>query len=233
MSGGQGEFSFPNGWGGRRKGAGRKPVGRQAGVSHRVRTRSKRYEPLFVTMKLRWGLPSLRLSEEATVIQDAIRRGNEREDFRVVHATIQHDHLHLLVEADDFGAQSSGLGGLAIRMARALNRLWDRKGRVFKDRYHARVLRSPNEVRYALLYVFQNATKHRIHRPGHIDRLSSALTFFKQCLGECPDRRLWFDLWTQALRSPLTWLLEIGWKKAGGSITPRTLSKQMAGVALP
>ena len=178
MRGGQNEFSFPLGRGGKRKGAGRKPKHEKAEVPHRKRQWSKKRHPLLVTMKLCSDLHSLRSVDEAKVVIEAIERGNQRDDFRIVHVTIQSDHLHLIVEADEKVALSKSMTGLAVRLARGLNRLWGRKGRVFKDRYHSRVLDGPKKVRYAMLYVFQNATKHKVKRVGAVDRLSSALTFF-------------------------------------------------------
>ena len=54
--------------------------------------------------------------------------------------------------------------GLLIRIAKGLNRLWKRKGRVFGDRFHG-ALKTPREVRNALAYVLNNARKHRISVP--------------------------------------------------------------------
>jgi hypothetical protein len=59
--------------------------------------------------------------------------------------------VHLLVEADDKGSLSRGLMGLAIRVARAVNRVLGRKGHVWDHRFHARELTSPLEVRYAIV----------------------------------------------------------------------------------
>jgi hypothetical protein len=50
--------------------------------------------------------------------------------------------------------------GLAIRIAKGLNRLWGRKGKVFEDRFHERVLETPREVRTALAYLVHNARRH-------------------------------------------------------------------------
>lgn len=49
----QGSFEFPNGWGGVRRGAGRKPKGTVAGVSHRTRAVLAARFPVHVTMKAR------------------------------------------------------------------------------------------------------------------------------------------------------------------------------------
>ena len=43
--------------------------------------------------------------------------------------------------------------GLDVRIARAVNRMLDRHGRVLGDRCHTRALRTPHEVRNVLAYV--------------------------------------------------------------------------------
>jgi REP element-mobilizing transposase RayT len=93
----------------------------------------------------------------------AIRRAFaalETSGFRVLHYSVQRDHLHLLVEADAVSRFTRGVQGLAIRLAKAINRVVGRHERVWGDRYHARLLRTPREVRHALVYVLNNARKH-------------------------------------------------------------------------
>jgi hypothetical protein len=82
--------------------------------------------------------------------------------FQVVHHSIQSNHLHLIVEAGDRNELTAGMRGLLVRIARTLNRLWGRRGSVFADRFHERVLASPRQVRNALVYVLQNLRKHGI-----------------------------------------------------------------------
>ncbi|MEZ4366844.1 MAG: hypothetical protein R2939_11215 [Kofleriaceae bacterium] len=79
----------------------------------------------------------------------------------MVHASIQRDHLHFLVEADSARALGNGMRGLLIALAHRLNRRRGRRGRAFVDRYHATVLRTPRHVRAALHYVLNNWRKHR------------------------------------------------------------------------
>ena len=57
-----------------------------------------------------------------------------RVDFRVVHFSVQTDHVHLIVEADSSDGLRRGINGLAGRLARALNRIWRRPGAVWSDR---------------------------------------------------------------------------------------------------
>jgi REP element-mobilizing transposase RayT len=204
------QFAFPNGWGGRRKGAGPKPRGERPGVSHRARAPLAARFPVEVTMRVKPGLPSLRGLREHAALRAAIMAGCERGGFRLVHYSVQSNHLHLIVEGSCRTTLSRGLQGLAIRMARALNRLWRRLGGVFADRYHDRILRSPREVWNALRYVLNNARKHGAWssrtRP---DPLSSSA---------------WFDGWCERSPEPAessptarahTWLLRVGWRFHG------------------
>jgi hypothetical protein len=89
---------------------------------------------------------------------------------------VQSNHLHLLVEAESREALSRGVQGLAVRLARAVNRTLVRCGRVFAGRYHRRDLATPREVRHALVYVLVNHRKHGL-RPEAIDSCSSGPWF--------------------------------------------------------
>jgi hypothetical protein len=126
----------------------------------------------------------------------------------VLHYSVQRDHVHLLVEADDPTHFERGVRGLAIRIAKAVNRAIARRGRVWGDRYHTRLLRTPREVRNALVYVLNNFRKHLRDARG-LDPQSSAR---------------WFDGWRGGVAqvvesSPVararTWLVRIGWRRCG------------------
>ncbi len=176
VRGGQLAFRFKT-WGGRRKGAGR-PKGGATGVAHVPRPALSRHHPVHVTLRLVAGLPSLRLEKLFGKVQLALANGQLRFGFRLVHFCVQRNHLHLIAEAGDRRALSRGMQGLSVRLARAVNRRLERKGRVFADRYHARALRSPRAVHFALRYVLLNAHKHaRSVAPGFIDTRSSAPWF--------------------------------------------------------
>ena len=81
-------------------------------------------------------------------IRGATQRAPER--FRVLHFSVQWDHVHLVVEASDKRALSAGVRGVAIRLARYVNELVMRKGRFWADRWHGRALTSPRQVRQVL-----------------------------------------------------------------------------------
>jgi hypothetical protein len=133
---------------------------------------------------------------------------SSHDDFRILHFSVQEDHVHLIVEARDSTTLTRGLQGLAVRVARAVNRVLGRRGAVWGDRYHARELCTPREVRNALVYVLMNRRKHSEGERG-LDPCSS---------GE------WFTGWRQrmsapAVRTPVararTWLASVGWRRHG------------------
>jgi hypothetical protein len=66
----------------------------------------------------------------------------------------------LLVEAEDARSLSRGMNGLGVRVARRLNRVLGRRGKLLDDRYHGHILRTPTEVRRARSYLLLNARKH-------------------------------------------------------------------------
>jgi REP element-mobilizing transposase RayT len=206
---------FPCGHGGKRKNAGRKPNGERPGVSHLTRARLRGKGPIFVTTRLQRAVGNLRSSRRHRVVRAAIRRAAERFGMRVVHYSLQRDHLHLLVEAVDARALSRGMQGLNIRIARALNRLGNRRGKAFSDRYHARQLSSPLEVRRALVYVLNNGRKHALQRgerwsPRAIDSCSSACHF-----GGWRHPTKVFTPLPPVTVPARAWLLTKGWQRHG------------------
>ena len=134
------------------------------------------------------------------------------EQFHVAHYSLQRDHVHLIVEAQDKGVLSSGIRSVVIAFAKRLAKMVGRRrGKVWADRYHAHVLRTPREARHALAYVLHNAKKHGVADPraSFVDPFSSAPTF---------------DGWSDWARgppvarraaSPRTWLLGVGWRRGG------------------
>ncbi len=156
----------------------------------------------------------LRLFKE--LLADLRRRHGE--SFRIPHFSIQSNHLHLIVEAEE-GALARGIRGLMIAFARRLNRLMKRRGRVWGDRYHRRDLRTPREMKNALVYVLNNDLRHGFVR-----------VFGKAAEGEARadvySSGPLFDGWSRRTARityavpwvesrPRTWLLVEGWKKHG------------------
>jgi putative transposase len=201
-------------WGGKRAGAGRKPKSLRVGVPHRCRPEHKGRHPLHVTMRAARQLPSLRTEALAAGVRREMAKASGSR-FRVVHFSVQSDHLHLIIEAEDKVVLSRGMAGLAIRIARSINRRLKRSGIVFGDRYHARTLVTPREVRHAIVYVLMNFKKH-IDVVCGVDRLSSAFWFdgwkIRPRMREPPD---WNDDEFPPVRQPRTWLARAGWRRHG------------------
>src|SRR5258705_3617156 len=131
---------------------------------------------VLVTMRMLSGVGFLRGFKFRRAIEDALRAAKERFGMRVVHYSIQGNHLHLILEADEPAKFSRAVQGLAVRIARALNRVARRTGRVFSDRFHAHVLKALREVKYAVGYVVENFRHHLREdvAPQGLDPCSSA-----------------------------------------------------------
>ena len=213
--------------GGRRVGAGRKKNPGRSNVAHGRRERVKKDEPQHVTLRLEADARDIRRWRYWGAIVGAIAK-SARRVFQVGAWSIQDGHLHLVTEASGWKELSNGVRALEIRLARAINNVMKRKGRVFADRYHARALSTPTEVRNALVYVLQNARKHLrargiAPRRDWLDKFSSAP---------------WFDGWKDVMKPaqtrarneiavamsavpanldsrPRTWLLRSGWRRRG------------------
>ena len=184
-------------WGGRRAGAGRKPQSSRQRVSHKRRPEHAPRFPLHVVLRARPDAPGLRRRKVFGEVRAALEAGAARAGFRLVHFSVQGNHLHLVVEAPDKVALSRGMQGLAVRIARAANRAAGRTGRVFADHYFARELKTPAEVRRAVRYVLDNRILH-----GGLQPQTDA------CASAAP------------LVQPRTWLLTVGWLRSRAGPLP-------------
>ena len=203
-------------WGGRRPGAGRKP-GAHPRVRHLSRARFAGGLPCHITLKMRPDVPSLRTVNLVREIERSFALGCERRGFRLVHYSLQGNHVHLIVEASGPRSLARGMKSVAARLARAVNRVFQRSGPVLADRYHHRVLRTPREVRNALAYVLLNARRHAAQAGRALSRAFA--------LDPASSAR-WFDGWSRAtepsppephaaVSPPRGWLLRVGWRSCG------------------
>jgi REP element-mobilizing transposase RayT len=149
-------------WGGRRRGAGRRPnVAGAPQASHLARTQFPARYPQHVTIRMLPSVWNLRSRRCFGVLQRAMWKGSDKDfGFKLVHYAVMGNHIHMLVEANGKEALSRGMQGLNIRIAKALNRLMGRRGRVLSDHYHAEILRSPSQTMRARAYLLRNARKH-------------------------------------------------------------------------
>src|SRR5262249_18605357 len=155
----------------------------------------------------------LRRFDASPALRSAIAAAH-KPGFRVCEYSVQQNHIHLIVEADDRIRLARGMQGLAIRMARGVNRRLGRRGPLLQHRYHARQLRSPREVRIALIYVLRNHAHHTGAATEVDDRSSGP--WFTGWAYPIRDMRILADRGRRATARPKTWLLDCGWRERGG-----------------
>jgi REP element-mobilizing transposase RayT len=134
-------------------------VRRSSRVPHETRPEVR--GAIHVVWRIRRGLPDLRTPRGLRRLEGAFRKGKERDGFALLHYSIQHDHLHLMVEVKNRRKLSKGLQALGIRLAKSLNSLWRRKkGHVFAERYFAVALENWRQMWRTIRYVLNNGRKH-------------------------------------------------------------------------
>jgi REP element-mobilizing transposase RayT len=225
-----------------RKGA--RPVGRprkkgRRPVPHVERPELVARHPLHVTLRVKPEIGSLRKAKMYKALRHATYVTAAFEGLRLVHVSIQREHVHLLIEADGKQALSRGMQGFKISAAKQINRALGgeggerseggerggggtparRRGTVFAERYHAEVITTPRRARHALAYVLNNWRKHGEDRGRtyNTDPYSTGCVFTgwkaferRSLMWEVPEGYHPLVVWL-----PQTWLLREGWKRYG------------------
>jgi REP element-mobilizing transposase RayT len=194
-----------------------------------TRPRITAHTPVHVVLRVVRAIGSLRRRHAYHAIREATYVAARRENFRIVHLSLQRTHVHLIVEANDQHALAAGLQAFQISAARQLNAAVGkanggrpRRGAVFPDRYHAEVISSPRQARHTLIYVLANYKRHQedrgpLTRDWHVDWFSSAAMFPDwQEYGDDPFLMRGPPTYEPLMvRRPQSWLLQRGWKLAG------------------
>jgi REP element-mobilizing transposase RayT len=170
-----------------------------------------------VVIRVHADVRNLRRKQVLRAFAHATRRIADRaRRFRVVHMSLQRNHVHLLVEAEGRMRLARGMQALQIAAARRINRLMNRRGAVFVDRYHATPITSPRQAHHALAYVLNNWRRHGEHLSKELSgrRLDPFATghCFDGWAGRVPGDAGEPDL---TVRQPQTWLLGQGWRRHG------------------
>jgi len=169
-------------------------------MPHVARPPVSRHKPHHITVRVArttWNLRSQRCFRPIRAALEALLK---RSGFRIVHFSVQHNHIHMIVEADDRRALSNGMRRLLSQVARELNAVMGATGARFDDRYHEHVLQTPTEVRNALRYVIGNRDVH-LARWGRRGERGAADPFS--------------SLGTELGAPARSWLLREGWTRAG------------------
>ncbi len=206
--------------GGARPGAGR-PKHSSETVPHARRPRLDGRSPLHVTMRVAPGIWNLRSQRGFATVARALREEARCRHVRITQYSVQGNHLHLIIECSDHRTLSRRMRAFAIRFAKAVNRMMARpRGRVIAERYHARKLATPTEVRKALKYVLCNRAHHAAQVgklasvSGTLDPYSSANTFdgWAEPCRASPSHSAHSQ---ELILPPETWLLTDGWRRLG------------------
>jgi len=219
--------------GGKRRGAGRPAKGNRAGSPHKTRAFLHERYPVHVTLRVVPAVGALRKRKAYHAVREATLTAARRENFRIIHLSIQRTHIHLLVEAKNTEALAVGMQGFQISAAKHLNAAISkgkpgprRRGTVFPDRYHPVIIKSPRQARNALKYILNNFRRHQEDQVAPMARWNvdwfSTGAMFPSWTEYGDEAFLWrgpptYDpLWVWR---PQTWLLREGWKFHGDTIS--------------
>jgi REP element-mobilizing transposase RayT len=190
-------------------------------LPHVARARHHWYEPVHVTARAVRSSPNPRSQSVFAILRGVFARASEK-GFRLLHFSVQGNHVHLIVEADDGVAFARGVQRLPSRAAMAINALARRSGKLWRDRHDRQPLTTPSQVRNALVYVLFNLRKHELETGNPSE---AALLGFDAC-----SSTRWFRDWSPSAPAPLegleragppatvppwTWLARKGWKLRG------------------
>ncbi len=199
-------------------GAGRKPKGLRAGVTHARRAELDPSKPLHITLRVVAAVAALRTEKAYRAIRKALQvTAFNQLGFRIVHFSVQRNHVHLICEADDKAALARGMQSFKISAAKQLNRELRRSGTVFADRYHVEILATPTQASHAISYVLNNWRKHGEHRNtaglyrGRIDPFSSGAQFYGWSTPRWRTSIYPRGYERVAIAAPLTWMLGVGY----------------------
>lgn len=213
------ERNRARGWGGKRAGAGRKPkgprpLGDRSAVPHHRRPQVRRSEPVHITLRMMPHVWNLRSQRAFRVVGRALE-GLHEIGVRPTHYSVQGNHVHLLLEVEGQAHLTRAMRSFGNRLAKGMNRLMRRTGRVIADRYHLVVLRNPRQVAHAIRYVLSNSRKHTLEQ-GKTITGPLADAYAAGPMDHVPP--------TMRLRpstfvlEPRTWLLRVGWALRQGRI---------------
>jgi REP element-mobilizing transposase RayT len=212
--------------GGKRKGAGRKRVALMPRVPHTARPWVALEKPLHITLRVERAVGWLRKDKAYRALRHSLHTVLKHHvQFRIIHFSLQRDHVHLICEAESKFGLSRGMRSFEIAAAKHLNRELTpkrckrRRGKVFADRYHVEELDSIARTRNALSYVLNNWRKHQQDRQtrglfdGRLDPYASGVYFlgWKERKGEDFVVPAGYD--PPPLGNAHSWLLTTGYKR--------------------
>jgi REP element-mobilizing transposase RayT len=174
------------------KRAGR-PAIHDSGIRHTRRFRLKKPSSLHLTIKVKENKADIQNKRILKTLHYAIRRARLK-GLKIVHYTLEYNHVHLLVESVDNKILHKGMQAFGITIAKAINKIKRTKGAVYKNRYHLRVIDSPRQLKNVLHYIFSNGVKHK-RTKSQIDLFNSMIAEEKlNVLYPKEAKKIWADI---------------------------------------
>lgn len=110
---------------------------------------------MHITQRLQAGLPSLRRGWVRELFRSLLNGAAER-GVRTVAFAILGNHIHWVVVPRTRAALGDAARYVFAGLARGLNKAWQRRGRVFSERFYSRVGRSVRDAFHLINYVLRN-----------------------------------------------------------------------------
>ena len=195
-------------------------------MPHDPREAHDKNQPVHVTIRRVALGPSFRAQAVCAAIRGVIAAAKSK-GVRVLHYSVQENHLHLMVEGESAADLSNQMRTLFSRVAFAVNAVARRRGRLFRDRHHRHALKTPREVRNALVYILFNDRKHNARGASvpsaapTVDRCSSVYWFHDWSPSDRPPEGGMLPLENAPVSKPRTWLAGWGWHRGKSSLLLR------------
>jgi REP element-mobilizing transposase RayT len=141
------------------KHAGR-PVIHDPGIRHTERPLITRLSSLHLTVKILRIKANLKNKVVLSILKRSILNARKM-GLRVIHFSLEYDHVHLLIEAENNIILGKGMQAFGVTFSKALNRMRKINGAVYKHRYHFRKIVGARQLKNVLNYIFNNGIKHK------------------------------------------------------------------------
>jgi REP element-mobilizing transposase RayT len=130
------------------------------GIRHISREDIKKPTSLHLTIKVRENKADIKNKQILKALHHSIKRARMKR-LKIVHYTLEYNHIHLLVEAEIKQLVHQGMQAFGISLAKKINTIKRLKGTVYKHRYHLRKINSPRDLKNVLHYIFNNGIHHK------------------------------------------------------------------------
>jgi REP element-mobilizing transposase RayT len=111
---------------------------------------------MHLTVKVLPDVPNLRRPEVLSRLRELLEEARQR-GLRVVSFSVMPNHVHLYGMPESAAALRDAMRYLLGQLARSLNTIFQRRGKVFEDRYWSTCATSVKQAFHALNYVLKNA----------------------------------------------------------------------------